>query len=197
MISRLLRRTHMYLALFLTPWVLMYTLSTIAMNHNGFFRELYGDGPPAFEKENELIWNGSFSDGASRGARARAILASAGLEGAFGIEKGEPGKLVILRQDPVHPRRMTYTQADGRLVIEKQIFRTNAFLEGMHRRRGFHHDYLADDGWAVTVDLFVAAMVFWGLSGLWMWWEMKATRKWGVVAALGGLALFAFFLVTL
>jgi len=197
MISRILRRTHMYLALFLTPWVLMYTLSTMSMNHRGLFRELYGAGPPAFEKESELSWNGSFSDGASRTVQARTILASAGLEGAFNLEKSAPGSLVIQRHDPVHPRRLTYTPADGRIVVEKQIFRTNALLERLHRRRGFQYPYVADDGWAATVDLFVVAMVFWALSGLWMWWEMKATRKWGAVAALSGLALFLFFLVSI
>ena len=33
MFSLLLRRAHMYLALFLFPWMLMYALSTLAMNH--------------------------------------------------------------------------------------------------------------------------------------------------------------------
>ena len=33
--SKILRRTHLYLALFLTPWVLMYAVSTLARN-SGF-----------------------------------------------------------------------------------------------------------------------------------------------------------------
>jgi hypothetical protein len=40
-------------------------------------------------------------------------------------------------------------------------------------------------------------MIFWVASGLWMWWEMKLTRLWGAVFALGGLSLFALFLVTI
>ena len=117
MISRILRRTHMYLALFLATWVLMYTLSTMAMNHRGLFREMHGAGPPVFEKERELTWKGSFSDGASRATQARTVLASAGLEGAFSLEKGAPETLVILRQDAVHPRRLTYTTADRKSVV--------------------------------------------------------------------------------
>ena len=33
MFSKVIRRTHMYVALFLAPWVLMYALSTMVMNH--------------------------------------------------------------------------------------------------------------------------------------------------------------------
>ena len=40
-------------------------------------------------------------------------------------------------------------------------------------------------------------MVFWVLSGLWMWWEMKVTRGLGLAALLGGVGLFAFYLLTL
>ena len=45
-----------------------------------------------------------------------------------------------------------------------------------------------------NIDLVIVAMVFWVLSGLWMWWEMKMTRLFGALAAVGGLALFLFFL---
>jgi len=34
MFAKQIRRIHMYLALFLAPWVLMYALSTMAMNGN-------------------------------------------------------------------------------------------------------------------------------------------------------------------
>jgi hypothetical protein len=73
--------------------------------------------------------------------------------------------------------------------------RANAFLERFHRRRGFATGYALDTVWAVTVDALIVALVVWVLSGLWMWWEMTATRKLGAVAALGGLAVFALFVV--
>ncbi len=56
MFSKIIRRTHMYLALFLTPWMLMYALSTMAMNHRGFFKKLYGTSPAPYEAEKEQIY---------------------------------------------------------------------------------------------------------------------------------------------
>jgi hypothetical protein len=36
-------------------------------------------------------------------------------------------------------------------------------------------------------------MIFWAASGLWMWWEMKLTRRWGAIFGMAGLALFGLF----
>ena len=82
-------------------------------------------------------------------------------------------------------------------MIEKETFRSNTFLERMHRRRGFQSDYPLEDTWAFSVDLVILAMVFWVASGLWMWWEMKVTRGLGAVFALSGLAVFGLFLFTI
>jgi len=41
------------------------------------------------------------------------------------------------------------------------------------------------------------AMGSWALSGLWMWWEMKVTRALGALAFLGGVGLFAVYLIVL
>ena len=52
--SLLIRRAHMYVALFLVPWLLMYALSTAAMNHRTSFASSAPGGAPVYEKEREL-----------------------------------------------------------------------------------------------------------------------------------------------
>ena len=71
--SRLIRQTHMNLALFLRPWVLVYALSSIIFNHFKFFS---GGKPLApFEQVAELPYEAVFSDGIeSRAAGWVAIL---------------------------------------------------------------------------------------------------------------------------
>jgi hypothetical protein len=195
MFSKIIRRSHMYLALFLMPWVLMYALSTMAMNHREFFRKVYGGKPAQFEKEREQTYTGLLAANATPSQAAVQILRDLNQDGTFSVQGRPDGeRLTIFRQDPVIPRRITYTPKDGRLVIERQIFQAPAFLERMHRRRGFQHDYLLEDTWASSVDLVIIAMVFWGLSGLWMWWELRATRGWGLVCLLTGATLFGVFL---
>jgi len=196
--SKILRRTHMYLALFLSPWMLMYALSTLAMNHRRLFQDRQGGNPVVFEREKDQTYSGTFAPGATPRQMGLQILSDLGLEGAYNANTAQGGsRLTIVRQSPVAPRRITFTKADGKLVIEKQVFRANSFLERMHRRRGFQHDYALEDAWAVSVDLVICALVFWVASGLWMWWEMKGTRRWGALSAAAGLGLFGFFLASI
>jgi hypothetical protein len=197
MFSKVLRRTHMYLALFLAPWVLIYTLSTFVMNHREWFRG-HNAPPPAFEKEREFTYDGSFPENARPRDIGLQLLQSLQMDGAFQANRRpRDGAIVVNRMDPIRPIRLTVDPATKNVVIERQIFDGTAFLERMHRRRGFQHDFLLDDLWAFSVDLFILTIIFWAASGLWLWWEMKLTRKIGALFLAGGVALFAFFLAVL
>lgn len=184
----------MYLALFLTPWMLIYTLSTMVMNH----REHLHDGPqaPRFTKEREFVYEGSFPEAAKPREIAAQLLSSLDMDGTHNVQRAnDTGRITILRQHPVTPRRIIYTPADNKVMVERMEFESTAFLERMHRRRGFQQPYWLEDFWAFSVDLVIVAIVFWVLSGLWMWWEMKVTRKLGALCLVGGAALFALFVV--
>jgi hypothetical protein len=197
MFSRVVRRTHMYAGLFLSPWMLMYGLSTVAMNHRASFQRWYGGSLTEWVQESEQSFGGRFSEGVPARAMAEQILRDLGLEGRFtaNARKAE-GTLVITRAGAIRPRRITYWPGSGRLVVERQAFRAEPFLEGLHRRRGYDSGYAADGLWAVSVDLSIAAIVFWAVSGVWVWWEVRAARRAGLVLGLIGLALFVVLAVT-
>jgi hypothetical protein len=197
MLSRLVRRTHMYLGLALFPWMLMYASSTLVMNHRALFVAQYGSGPVPFVPEREMTYDGVFPEAAPLKTISAQILASVGLDGSHGVSRRPDGTIVITRNDLVSPRRLTFDPGTRRLVIERMTFRSNAFLERFHRRRGFATGYGLDTVWAVAVDLAIAGMLFWALSGLWMWWEMKVTRALGAAALLGGAGLFAIFILSI
>jgi hypothetical protein len=198
MFSKLLRRTHLYLALFLTPWILMYAASTFVMNHRVWFASLYGGPAPGLALEREQPYDALFPDGAGVKQMAGQILASLNLEGAFNANRrARDGAVIINRLDPITPRRITYEPAARKIVIERMPWETRAYLERMHRRRGYQYDRPLEDAWAFSVDLFIAAVIFWAFSGVWMWWEMRTTRRWGALAAAGGIALFGVFLVAI
>lgn len=59
-----LRTLHRIAALFLTPWVLMYGLSTLVMNHRASW--LDSAHAPALERLRSLHKNGAFEDDALR-----------------------------------------------------------------------------------------------------------------------------------
>jgi len=56
---------------------------------------------------------------------------------------------------------------------------TRRFLTRMHLAHGYPGEQNAKWFWAVIVDVMAFVMVFWGISGIFMWWQIKATRTFG------------------
>lgn len=190
-----LRRTHLYLALFLAPWILMYAVSTFVMNHRDLFQGPPPSPPPQFALERELVYPGEFPVGATASQIALQVLATLQLDGTHTVARPvSPEKVVINRLHPLTPRRITYRAADKKVTVERMVFTGAGFLERLHRRRGFQHPYLGEDLWAATVDLTIVALLLLALTGVWMWWELRVTRAWGAVSLVSGCALFALFL---
>ena len=90
-------------------------------------------------------------------------------------------------------RRLTFDASMSRITIEREEFRTPTVLERLHRRRGYKQPYALEDTWGLSVDVAVVTMAFWSLSGIWLAWELKATRVWGAVSFVVGLGLFIAF----
>jgi len=195
--SKVVRRTHMYLALFLFPWVAMYALSTLAMNHRAWFVAKYGPGAPPYQVERTLLYDAAVAADAAPSEVSRPILAALDLDGAHTVTRRNDGAIVITRHDLTVPRRITYSPADRTITVERMTHRTNALLERFHRRRGYATGYALDTIWAASVDLFIVAVLFWVASGLWMWWDMKVTRIFGLSAVLTGAILFGVYLMAI
>jgi hypothetical protein len=148
--------------------------------------------------EAERPYEAVFPNGATHQQRGAQILRDLEMDGAHNVARpAADGTLTITRHDLVRPRRLIYKPAEAKVVIEAAELQTPALLERMHRRRGYQHPFLLDDVWAVLVDVVILAIIVWALSGLWMWWEMRVTRRNGALFGVAGLALFVLFLVTI
>ena len=214
---RLAREIHMYLALFLMPWVLLYGLSTLFMNHMPFIAGLYGKDWGAFVVERQTTYDAPLparvippaadtgipfptppSVAIDPNAAARQILKDLHTDGSHWVDARRDGsRIIIHRNDPVVPRQIIFTPPDRKLVVESQTFQLPLLLRRLHARRGYGSDYLADDLWAFAVDLFIVSVLLWGITGLWMWYKMKPTRRWGTLCAAAGCVLFVFFLLAI
>ena len=197
-LSKLIRRTHMYLALFLTPWLIVYALSGLVLNHAKLFLRPDGQLALPFEKVEERDYKAAFSADADARMIGAQVLEDLGLSGTFNTQ-GSPQhpKLIINRNGAFAIHRITYFREQGRLLVEKQPLRTPTFLNRTHFRHGYEQPFVAQKVWAFVVDLVVVALLFWVLSGVWMWWEIKPARLWGGVFGLIGLGIFGILLATI
>lgn len=72
---------------------------------------------------------------------------------------------------------------------------SKSFLQRLHLSRGFAPHWNLKTLWGLMVDMMFLSMVFWGLSGLLMWWQIKRTRLLGGGFIIASLAITAFFIV--
>ncbi len=181
----------MYLALFLMPWVLVYAISTIVMNHH--------EKPGKEDAAPEVPWILEAEIMLPRSVtNPKQVLAAVNMDGPHKVNTpSADGSINIDRHDAFRPRRLIWSPGLRTVRIERQPFLAGAFTERLHKRRNFGSGYLGGNLWAATVDLTVLSIIFWAASGVWLWFELRALRRWGLIFFAIGAALFAFFTVTI
>jgi hypothetical protein len=194
----LIRRLHMYSALFLAPWMLIYAASGLVLNHMPVVRGWYGAEFQRFEKIGERPYTTTFSADADARTIAAQILADLDLAGSFGVQGTvDSPRIVINRNGSFAQHRIIYFPAERRLTHEKQSFVLPVFLNRAHFRHGYDHPFAASWSWAFTVDLVIVAMLFWAVSGIIMWWEIKPARVLGWASLTASAAVFGLLLFTI
>jgi hypothetical protein len=187
------RRVHVYLGIFLLPWFVMFGVSSLLFNHPGWL----GTGPAAAATPWTTLVDKPYDLDVPANADLRAIgrqvIADAGLSAGKGFGVGRPNPMRINVNLPSfgRPIRLSYFLDQHRLLAEQRAFVLGQALTGMHTRDGYYLQAGWQTAWGITIDIFCVVLVFWILSGLYMWWHLPSTRVWGWLAIAGGVASFA------
>ncbi|MDP6040645.1 MAG: hypothetical protein QGG64_19010 [Candidatus Latescibacteria bacterium] len=196
------RRFHLYLALTLLPWLLMYGISSIQLAHRGFLDGFYDDGTPPWTVLSDRPYNRPVPKGISD--EALRLLCTQIVEdlevevtSRLGFHRPNTDRLLIYIYDFWTNYRVIYDIKNRQAKVERKRFRWDHFLGGLHARGGFEQDSFLNHLWAVMIDLVSAGFILWVASGLYMWWQLKQTRRWGVIAFVGGLVSFLALIVAL
>jgi len=108
------------------------------------------------------------------------ILASLGLPAGEASSGRRSANLQFSAIADGVPCIVTYSLAGGRITSVRQDDRpqmeTKSFLQRLHLARTYSPGFDTRWVWALLVDAMFVSMVFWGVSGLMMWWQVKRTR---------------------
>jgi len=184
------RRTHLYLGMFLVPWIFVYAFSTFMLNHGPTFRAMR---PPPdawtqlWEKELQAELPGSQEE---LRAWAKKLIIAEGLPTAmWGVNRNQERVLITIQRF-VQPIRITYRFSDQKLFAEQ---RKGSLFEAMLRLH-FRHGYGQGDPlqwtWGFIIDMVCAAFLIWIITGLYLWWKISHTRNWGWVTIGAGSITF-------
>jgi hypothetical protein len=191
------RQLHLYLALALLPWFLMYGASSVPFAHNAFFNELDAKkGLPTWKLRYEHALDVPLpeSDPASLRRFGRLLLDDGGIQtSTYGVYRQSPTQINVYAYSFWRSTQLLYFTDRKRVRAEDRRFRFDQFLTGMHARGGFDQEGLLVRSWSVMVDLVQLGILVWIATGLVMWWELRGHRRWGFVAIAAGAVSFALF----
>lgn len=190
------RRLHLYLAMALLPWVMMYALSSALVSHAPLVNRLLNDGLPMMKTRFERSYDLAVPPDAPLKTIGAQIMRDSGSSGAFHARR-EKEHIIVERQSFLGAGRLTYSPESKRLLAEDRRFRWDRFINSLHFRGGFAQDSMLNDAWGVVVDIVCVGFLVWAASGIYMWWRLRASRWWGLAALAGGFASFVLFVVVL
>ncbi len=125
-------------------------------------------------------------------ASAAAVLASFGHEAGAVTVTSVPDLVFTMEADGV-PWRVTYNATAGSVsgvpADQREGLSVRRFLTRLHLAHGYPHAVAARWFWAALVDVMAGVMLFWGVSGLLMWWQIKTARWPGAVTLVVSAAL--------
>lgn len=189
------RRTHLYLGLLLIPWLLVYAVSTLMLNHRGIMQALRAPDP-----QWVLLWEKDYqidlpAAGAPLRETAQKIIEENGLDGAFGVNRQGQNLNINLFKFRT-PQRLIYRIDQGRLVAEEKKFSWAELSLRLHFRTGYGQAGFLNNLWPLAVDLYCVTSIIWVLTGLYLWWKISTVRLAGWLTIASGLLAFLILLLT-
>jgi hypothetical protein len=190
--DKLNRRAHLYLGLFLMPWLMMYGVSSFIVIHQSWFG---ADKARArallFEKTyNRPVNMQGANNSPELRATAQEVLKDCDLEGAFWVDRPNADTLHIDRFSFRDGISLTYSIKNQKLKAERRSMRVPQTIMRMHFRGGYQQPTFGNKFWGLLVDTACVGIIIWIASGLIMWWRLPRLRAWGAIAVGGGILSF-------
>jgi hypothetical protein len=182
-----LRNLHLYFGLFVSPFVVVFSVSTILLNHgwkaNG---RVTASTPEVPIKIDEDLSNREL---------AQSIIQQLHLSGEFGMRRfPDENRLTV---NVSRPGQTITVNVD----LEKQVARTDVkdmgyldasrflhIMPGPHKVKG--PDWFYTRAWGWMADTTVYLLLFISVSGIYMWAVIKAERKAGLIMLGSGAVTF-------
>ena len=186
-----IRDLHLYVGLFLCPFVLLFAISTVLLNHPSRSTT----ARPASKREVPVqVPPGDLGSI----PHARAILNQIGVTGEMDYVRhnAKAERLLIPVTKPGEGTRVEVDLRAQKATIEREKRGLGEALNYLHKMPGPHNvrfrgNWVYMSWWAVTADVVVYGTLFLTVSGLYLWWKMKGERAAGWALLAGGAATVA------
>lgn len=190
----LTRDRHLYIGLFISPFILVFAVSVFVLLHGG--RTAGGPEPPGDVRTvtGVRLPPGSTSlEGRARIEALRPVLDALAVHGEIDFIRHVPRDRQVVIPVRVPGRETTVTIDYGRevAVISSRTQPFGDALAYLHRMPGPHNVELRGNApfmrlWRVVADVTAYLIVFVTLTGVYLWTALRAERRVGVVLLVAG-----------
>jgi len=197
LLYRWLRDLHLYLGLFVSPFVLLFAASVFYLNHG----KLNPDTPPLSTETYQTL---QIPDGFDRlkgreaVERAKAILPQIGVSGEIGFLRYVASTRHLVFPVSIAGRETTVdVDLDARsAVVKRRAMNLRESLAYLHKMPGPHNvalrgNWIGIEVWRWFADGTIYLLLFISISGIYLWWAIKAERKIGFALLAAGAASFS------
>ena len=196
MIYRWLRDFHLYFGLFISPFILLFATSVFYLNHG----TLVTGAAAQSETYRDLNIPDGFDRLKGREAveRAKAILPQVGVAGEIGFLRYTPktGHLIFPVSKAGSEATIDVDLAARTATVIRRSMDLWESVSYLHKMPGPHNvalrgNWMGMQVWRFVADTTIYLLLFVSLSGVYLWWAIKAERRIGMALLAGGAATFA------
>ena len=195
MLYRWLRDLHLYFGLFISPFVLLFAASVFYLNHG----KLSPGAEPAADTYRDLTIPDGFDrlKGPEAVERAKAILPQVGVAGEIGFLRYVPkDRHLIFSVSKAGSEATVDVDLDARTAtVKRRPMNLWESVSYLHKIPGPHNvairgNWIGTQAWRVLADATIYLLLFISLSGVYLWWAIKAERRIGLTLLTAGAATF-------
>jgi hypothetical protein len=190
-----LRDLHLYFGLFISPFILLFAVSVFYLNHG----KLIVDA----ELVRETYVNLEIPDGFDRVkgieaiSRAKSILPQVGVEGEIGFLRYavKDRRLMFPVSKAGVEATVDVDLSSRSATVAKRRMSIWESLAYLHKMPGPHNvairgNWIGIQVWRGLADTTIYLLLFISISGIYLWWAIKAERKIGFTLLTAGAATF-------
>ena len=192
----LIRTLHVYFGLFISPFVLIFSISVLAFNHANLLNNI---SPVKPFPETEAMLDSIPFDTTDL-LTAKAIIHKIGVKGEIDYININKDKITFPVITPGHKDFVMVNRHTGSVVVSSQLEGSIRAMNYLHIMPGQHNAKIRGNSfylkiWKVIADLVVYLILFLILSGIYLWYLLEFERSAGFFAIVSGMLLFIGLLI--
>ncbi len=179
------RELHLYFGLFISPFILVFAVSTILFNHT--FKP-WDKSEVQSAQVSSLVIPADVKGGTEGIEPAKQILRQVNVSGEIGFIRHQPeqNRLIIPVSKPGRRITIDVDLSNRTATIERKRTDIWSTLFYLHKSPGPHNAKMSGNWiytriWDLLVDGVVYLILFLSVSGIYLWAVIKAERKVGLI----------------